>query len=106
MPTSISGIGRLQLGDPNSQYGLVARHEGDFDCYSLAVYVADVDAVVGRAVAAGASVREQVQTFVSGDRFGSLRDPFGIRWSVMTRVEDISPDESTARIEEWAKQQA
>ena len=99
------GTGRLQLGDPNPQYGLVPRPDGDSDCYSMAIYVTDVDAVVQRAVDAGAIIREEVQTFVSGDRFGSVRDPFGVRWSVMTRIEDLSPAESASRIEEWAKQQ-
>ncbi|PXW34011.1 UNVERIFIED_CONTAM: hypothetical protein DES50_102636 [Williamsia faeni] len=35
-------------------------------------------------------MREAPQTFVSGDRFASIRDPYGIRWSVMNRVEDLS----------------
>ncbi|MBX6751273.1 MAG: VOC family protein, partial [Micromonosporaceae bacterium] len=34
------------------------------------------------------------------------RDPFGVRWSVMTRVEDISEGESARRVAEWAKRQA
>lgn len=78
---------------------------GDEVCYSLAIYVPDADAVVDAAQAAGATVREPVVTFVSGDRFGSIRDPFGIRWSVMTRVEDLSDEESAARVAQWAAQQ-
>lgn len=61
-----------------------------------------MDAVVARAVAAGAAVREAPSTFVSGDRYASIRDPFGVRWSVMTRVEDLSEEESNARVEAWA----
>ena len=97
--------GRLQLGDPDPQYGLIPRQSGDSDCYSLSLYVPDVDAVVARAVDLGATVREQTQTFVSGDRFASLRDPFGIRWSVMTRIEDLSDEESAARVARWAAEQ-
>lgn len=62
----------------------------------------DVDRVVEAAVAHGAVLREPVAGFVSGDRFGSIRDPFGIRWWVMTRVEDLSDEESTRRVEHWA----
>jgi PhnB protein len=58
---------------------------------------------VERAVAAGATVREAPADFVSGDRFASIRDPFGVRWSVMTRVEDLSEEESAARVREWAR---
>lgn len=97
------GSGRLQLGDPNPAYGLVAPTGGnDQASYSIALYCADVDAAVARAVAAGATVREPTYTFVSGDRFCSILDPFGIRWSIMTRVEDLSDEESAARVAEWA----
>ena len=44
------------------------------------------------------------QTFVTGDRFGSILDPFGQRWTVMTRVEDVSPEERDRRMAEWAKE--
>lgn len=102
------GSGRLQLGDPNPQYGLVADArpggtEEDAVSHSMALYCSDVDAVVQRAVAAGATVREPVTDFVSGDRFCSLLDPFGQRWSVMTRTADISEKESARRVDEWAK---
>ncbi|MGX5697227.1 VOC family protein [Agromyces soli] len=96
------GLGILQLGEPNPEYHLVAAPAGDDDCYSIGLYVPDVDAVVARAEAAGAAIREAPSTFVSGDRFASIRDPFGVRWSIMTRVEDLSDEESAARVAEWA----
>lgn len=94
--------GRLQLGEPNPDYRLVPPPAGEDDCYSMGLYVSDVDAVVARAEAAGAAVREAPSDFVSGDRFASIRDPFGVRWSVMTRVEDLSDEESAARVTDWA----
>ncbi len=100
------GNGRLQLGEPSPEYHLLCQSTTDDACYSIAVYCPDVDAVVERAVAAGAVVREPVSDFVSGDRYGSIRDPFGVRWSIMTRVEDISDAESGRRVEEWAAQYA
>ena len=99
------GHGRLQLGEPSPAYGLVPAPEGDADCYSIGIYCADADATVRRAVDAGATVREPVSTFVSGDRFASVRDPFGVRWSVMSRVEDLSEEESARRVAEWAAAQ-
>ena len=99
------GQGRLQLGEPNPEYHLVKAPEGDDDCYSIGLYCPDVDAVLERAVASGATVREAATGFVSGDRFASIRDPFGVRWSIMTRVEDLSEEESTARVAEWAATQ-
>lgn len=100
------GHGHLQLGEPSADYHLVTAPSGGSDCYSLGLYRSDVDAVVARAEAAGASVREPLTTFVSGDRFASIRDPFGVRWSIMTRVEDLSAEESARRVAEWARQQA
>ena len=99
------GNGLLQLGEPMPGYGLVPAPGGEQDCYSIGFYCPDVDAVVARAEAAGAVVREAPSTFVSGDRFASIRDPFGVRWSVMTRVEDLSEAESARRVAEWAARQ-
>ena len=97
------GTGHLQLGEPMPDYHMLPAPEGEDDCYSIGLYVSDVDAAVERAVAAGATVREAPSDFVSGDRFASIRDPFGVRWSVMTRVEDISDEESSRRVAEWAE---
>ncbi|TRY17874.1 VOC family protein [Tessaracoccus rhinocerotis] len=99
------GNGQLQLGEPNPDFGLVPMPEGDDDCYSMGLYLADVDATLERAVGAGATVREPVSDFVSGDRFASIRDPFGVRWSLMSRVEDLSEAESARRVAEWAAAQ-
>jgi PhnB protein len=99
------GHGLLQLGEPMPDYGLVAAPAGDQDCYSMGLYCPDVDAVVARAEAAGAAIREAPSTFVSGDRFASIRDPFGVRWSIMTRVEDLSEEGCARRVAEWAAQQ-
>nr|MDT0659169.1 VOC family protein [Micromonospora sp. DSM 115978] len=99
------GNGQLQLGEPLAAYGLVTAPPGDEDCYSMGLYCPDVDATLARAVEAGATVREPATTFVSGDRFASVRDPFGVRWSIMTRVEDLSAEESARRVAEWVAQQ-
>lgn len=99
------GHGRLQVGVPHEAFHLVPPPEGDAACYSIGLYCADVDAVFDRAVAAGATVREPLSTFVSGDRFASVRDPFAVRWTLMSRVEDLSESESAARVAAWAATQ-
>jgi len=97
------GNGMLQLGAANPSFHLVLPPDEDNACYSLAIYVPDVDRTYEHAVAKGAKVREPIANFVSGDRYGSILDPYGVRWSIMTRVEDLSPEESTHRVQEWAK---
>lgn len=100
------GTGRLQLGDASPQYGLMAAdRSGDTVSSSTCIYVADVDAVFAAAVERGATVREQPATFVTGDRFASIYDPYGHRWAVMTKVEEISAEESERRLAKWAASQ-
>ncbi|GAB6110056.1 VOC family protein [Fusibacter bizertensis] len=98
------GNGFLQLGAANPDYKLVLPPGEDNACYSLTIYVSDVDQVFEAAVESGAKVREPLTNFVSGDRYGSILDPFGVRWSIMTRVEDLSEEESSRRVADWAKQ--
>src|SRR3712207_4899191 len=97
------GEGRLQVSDPSEEYGLVAPDQSrDSVSGSTCIYVPDVDAVFAKAVDRGARVREEPSTFVTGDRFASIYDPFGHRWAVMTKVEDVSPEEQERRLAEWA----
>jgi uncharacterized glyoxalase superfamily protein PhnB len=100
------GDGRLQVSDPQEQFGLVVPdRSSDAVSGSIAIYVPDVDAVFAKAVERGATVREKPDTFVTGDRFASIYDPFGHRWAVMTKVEDVSPAEAERRLAEWASTQ-
>lgn len=62
------------------------------------MYVEDVDAVFEAAIAAGATSLMAVETQFWGDRFGALEDPFGHRWAVATRVEDVSEEEQRRRV--------
>ncbi len=64
----------------------------------LMLYVEDVDAVVDRAVSAGAKLVRPVKDQFYGDRTGGLEDPFGHSWYVATHVEDVAPEELQRRI--------
>jgi PhnB protein len=64
---------------------------------SVFLYVEDVDAVVGRAVDAGATVTMEVADQFWGDRFGTITDPFGQIWSIATHIEDVPPEEMAER---------
>lgn len=97
------GNGVLQLGDPMEGNGLKPQDPSAVNG-SICVYVQDVDAVVAKAAERGATIAEQPSNFVSGDRFASIMDPFARRWSIMTRVEDLSREESEARVNAWLEQ--
>jgi PhnB protein len=65
---------------------------------SIYLYIEDVDNVVKRAVAEGATILKPVQDQFYGDRSGFIRDPFGHLWGVATHVEDVSADEMERRM--------
>lgn len=61
------------------------------------LYVEDVDAVFGRAIAAGAKQLLAVQDQFYGDRSGAVTDPFGHVWYIATHIEDVSPEDIRRR---------
>jgi PhnB protein len=72
---------------------------------TMHLYVHDVDALFNRAVEAGATVVMPVADQFWGDRYGILLDPFGHRWSIASRIEDLSPKKLQDRAKAWAKEQ-
>ena len=60
---------------------------------TIHMYVEDVDAAFGKAVAAGATVRMPLADMFWGDRYGVLTDPFGHAWSLASHKEDLTPEE-------------
>ena len=60
---------------------------------TLHLHVHDCDAVFGRAVEAGCTVRMPLQDMFWGDRYGVLTDPYGHAWSVATTVREVTDDE-------------
>ena len=73
---------------------------------SVFLYTEDVDALVERAVQAGARVDMPLSNMFWGDRFGKFTDPFGHQWGVATHVEEVAPEEMQRRSEEMTKQMA
>lgn len=93
----------IMLSDEFPDYGALSPLALGGSGSSLNVYVDDVDAVFAQAVAAGASVTRPVADQFWGDRTGYLSDPFGHKWSVATRTEEVSPEEIARRGEQWSK---
>ena len=63
-------------------------------------YVADVDAAIDRAVAAGATLVRPPEDQFYGDRAAMVADPFGHHWSMHSHIRDVSPEEMTAAMSE------
>jgi uncharacterized glyoxalase superfamily protein PhnB len=73
---------------------------------SLYVYVQDTDAAHKRAIDAGCENKMPPTDMFWGDRFSSVKDPFGHQWSLATHVEDVSFEEMTKRQEAFCAQMA
>ncbi|WP_186177853.1 VOC family protein [Burkholderia gladioli] len=70
----------------------------------LHLYVADADAVVARAVEAGAKLIMPPADMFWGDRYGQVEDPFGHRWSVATHRQDLTPEQIREGMEQCVRQ--
>jgi PhnB protein len=57
-----------------------------------------VDEVFDRALQEGATAIRPVEDQFYGDRSGQFEDPFGHRWSVQSRIEDVSAEEIQRRM--------
>lgn len=90
------GDSTLMIADEMSECGSVGPLSLKGSPVTIHLYVADVDATVARAVAAGARVTMPVADMFWGDRYARLEDPFGHQWSVATHIRDVSPDEMAA----------
>ena len=65
---------------------------------SLVLSVADPDATVARAVAAGATVERPVKDQDDGSRAGWIFDPYGHRWNLQNQGLDLPVDQLRDRI--------
>lgn len=69
----------LMLSDFYAEYGQKVEQP---QAFNLTLQVKDIDAWWKRAVDAGATVVMEVQDMFWGARYGQLKDPFGVLWSM------------------------
>lgn len=72
----------------------------------IALYSADVDKTIAKAVAAGAKVTRPATNEFYGERSGQVEDPFGHVWMIQTRIEEVSPREMQKRLNKMMAEQA
>jgi len=75
-------------------------------CVVLNLYSENVDRLFDQAVKAGAVVTMPLSNQFWGDRYGQLQDPFGHRWALGQRIENVSPEEMERRGREVFAQMA
>jgi PhnB protein len=101
-------LGHVELVIGNSRF-MLADEFPDFKNLSpqtlggspigLCIYLKNADAVVEKAVSAGAKVVRPLENHFYGDRSGTVEDPFGHKWTIATHIEDVTPKEMQKRMQ-------
>jgi PhnB protein len=86
----VIGNSRLMLADEYPEVDMLAppSRRGSSTTFTLAV--ADCEATITRAVAAGATILRPVADQFYGHRQGTVLDPFGHQWSVSSPIPGFS----------------
>src|SRR5688572_30523272 len=84
----------VMLVDEMPEWGALSPKSLKGSPVTIHIYVENVDAFAGQAVAAGAKITMPIADMFWGDRYGKLEDPFGHHWSVATHVRDVSMEEA------------
>lgn len=91
---------RFSVADEFPEMGIVGPATLGGTSIGIGLTVADADAAFARAIEAGATVDRPVEDQFYGARAGTFIDPFGHRWRLETRTEDLTADEVRRRAAE------
>lgn len=89
----------LMLADEAPKRGFLGPKKLGGTPVTISLYVEDVDVTYAAAVEAGATELRAPDTKFYGERTAQLEDPWGHHWSLVTRVEDVSPEELDRRMQ-------
>ncbi len=87
----------VMLSDEYPEMGLVGPQTRGGTVMSMHLHVDDADALIARAVAAGAVLVRAAADHFYGERSGTVRDPFGHEWNIGHSIETVSPAEMQRR---------
>jgi len=93
---SIDGA-MLMLVDENKEWGLLSPLSLGGTAVTLHLNVANADAAIAQAEAAGATVTLPAHDAFWGDRYGQVKDPFGHSWSIAHPLRDSPMSEDELR---------
>lgn len=93
----------LMLADEFPEYGIRGPQAIGGTTVTIHLHVDDADDVIRHAVEAGAEIEREPEDQFYGERSGSVRDPFGHRWTIGHNIEEVSPAEMQRRYTEMLK---
>ena len=87
----------LMLSDEFPELDIHAPDPAAPSSFVIHLHVDDADALIDKAVAAGARLVREPQDHFYGERSGTLRDPFGYDWLIGHSIETVEPAEMQRR---------
>ena len=91
------GQATLMLSEEYPEHGLLGPQSVGGTSVTLHLHVDNADAMIDRAVAAGATLVRPPSDAFYGERGGTIRDPFGHDWLIGHDIEDVAPEEMQRR---------
>jgi PhnB protein len=88
----IFGDSHVMIADEFPEMGAISPLTLGGTYGALTIATDDVDTLWERAVGAGAEVFHPLQDAFWGERHGQIVDPFGHRWGLTQKLEDVAPD--------------
>jgi uncharacterized glyoxalase superfamily protein PhnB len=87
----------LMLSDEFPEFDIHAPDPAAPATFCIHLHVDDADAMIAKAVAAGARLIRPAQDHFYGERSGTIRDPFGYDWLIGHAIEQVEPAEMQRR---------
>lgn len=87
----------LMLSDEYPELGFRGPESVGAVTSSIHLHVDDADALIQRAVEAGAELVRAPAAHFYGERSGTVRDPFGHEWMIGHSIEQVTPEEMQRR---------
>jgi PhnB protein len=97
------GGATLMLSDEHPEAGILGPGSIGGTSVSIHLHVDDADALIARAVEAGATLLRPARDQFYGERSGSVRDPFGHEWLIGHEIEKVTPLDMQRRYDELMK---
>ena len=95
------GDSAVYLMDENPEWGMKSALTLGGSAISLHIYVTNVDEFFKKAINAGATELAPVSDTFWGDRYGKLKDPYGVEWGIATHTTDFTEEEMRKGAQEF-----
>ena len=90
----------VMLSDEYPEYGIQGPAKLGGTSFAMHLHCDNADALIERAVQAGATLVRPAEDHFYGERSGMIRDPFGHEWLIGHSIEQVSPEEMQRRYDE------